>query len=301
MKLYTIKVFFRDAVNNIRRNSVMSVASILSVVSALVIVGVVLSLAININYLTDNIEANLQLKVYLEDSIPSVVQEEVYKGLLSCEGVGDVEYQSKAEALQSFRATLGEKNASIISSYTEENSPLPAAFIVTFEDASFIETAYLKAVEMEGVKDAVYGEETVRRLLKFNAFINTVTWVMFAILSLIAVFIIFNTIKLTVFSRRNEISIMKYVGATDWYIRCPFLIEGTLLGVCGSLFSILLLRNLYYYVVGLIAGSAAVLPFGTSLAPASMVLREISLIFLVYGILLGAVGSSFSIKKFLKV
>ena len=301
MKLYTIKVFFRDAVNNIRRNSVMSVASILSVVSALVIVGVVLSLAININYLTDNIEANLQLKVYLEDSIPSVVQEEVYKGLLSCEGVGDVEYQSKAEALQSFRATLGEKNASIISSYTEDNSPLPAAFIVTFEDASFIETAYLKAVEMEGVKDAVYGEETVRRLLKFNAFINTVTWVMFAILSLIAVFIIFNTIKLTVFSRRNEISIMKYVGATDWYIRCPFLIEGTLLGVCGSLFSILLLRNLYYYVVGLIAGSAAVLPFGTSLAPASMVLREISLIFLVYGILLGAVGSSFSIKKFLKV
>lgn len=301
MKLYTIKVFFRDAINNIRRNSVMSVASILSVVSALVIVGVVLSLAININYLTDNIEANLQLKVYLEDSIPSVVQEEVYRGMLSCEGVGDVEYQSKAEALQSFRATLGEKNAAIISSYTEENSPLPAAFIVTFEDASYIDDAYQKAISMDGVKDAVYGEETVRRLLKFNVFINTVTWVVFAILSLIAVFIIFNTIKLTVFSRRNEISIMKYVGATDWFIRCPFLIEGTLLGVCGAFFSILLLRNLYYYVVGLIAGSASVLPFGSSLAPAALVIKQISLIFLVYGVLLGAVGSSFSIKKFLKV
>lgn len=301
MKFSTVKVFFRDAVNNIRRNSVMSVASILSVVCALVIVGVVMSVAININYLTDNIESNLELKVYLEDSIPSLVQEEIYKGLLSFEGVADVDYQSKEEALQSFRKTLGEKNSALISSYTEENSPLPAAFIVTFDDASFIRDAYLKAVEMDGVKDAVYGEETVSKLLKFNTFINTITWVVFAILSLVAVFIIFNTIKLTVYSRRNEITIMKYVGATDWFIRFPFLIEGTLLGISGSFFAILMLRNLYYYVVGLLSGSSSVLPLGTSLAPASYVINQISIIFLIYGIVLGAVGSSFSIKKFLKV
>ena len=301
MKFSTLRVFFRDAANNIRRNSVMSVASILSVVSALVIVGVVLSLAININYLTDNIESSLELKVYLEDDIPSVIQEEVYRGLKSCEGVSDVTYQSKADALQSFRATLGEKNAALISSYDEENSPLPAAFIVNFSDAEMISAAYEKAVTMDGVRDAVYGEETVRQLLRFNTFINTVTWVMFAILSLIAVFIIFNTIKLTVFSRRNEISIMKYVGATDWFIRFPFLIEGTLLGLCGSFFSILIIRNIYYYVVGLITGSSTILPFGASIAPAGYVISRISLIFVFYGILLGAVGSSFSLKRFLKV
>lgn len=301
MKLFSFKNFFRDAIQNIRRNSVMSVASILSVVCALVIVGVVLALAININYITDNIESNLELKVYLNDNIPSIVQDEIYKTLVSLDGVEDVTYESKADALKSFKESLGSENASIISNYTVENSPLPAAFIVRFTEARFIEPAYNQAVKMDGVKDAVYGEDTVNKLIQFNKFANTVTWVVSAILSLIAVFIIFNTTKLTVFSRRNEISIMKYVGATDWYIRFPFLIEGTLLGLFGAVFSILMLRNLYYFVAGMLQGSLSILPLGQTLAPAGFVMSRIAVIFLIYGILLGTVGSSFSIKKFLHV
>lgn len=301
MKLFSFKNFFRDAIQNIRRNSVMSVASILSVVCALVIVGVVLALAININYITDNIESKLELKVYLNDNIPSIVQDEIYKTLVSLDGVEDVTYESKEEALKSFKESLGSENASIISNYTVENSPLPAAFIVKFTEARFIEPAYNQAVKMDGVKDAVYGEDTVNKLIQFNKFANTVTWVVSAILSLIAVFIIFNTTKLTVFSRRNEISIMKYVGATDWYIRFPFLIEGTLLGLFGAVFSILMLRNLYYFVAGILQGSLSILPLGQTLAPAGFVMSRIAVIFLVYGILLGTVGSSFSIKKFLHV
>lgn len=301
MKLFSFKNFFRDAIQNIRRNSVMSVASILSVVCALVIVGVVLALAININYITDNIESNLELKVYLNDNIPSIVQDEIYKTIVSLDGVEDVTYESKADALKSFKESLGSENASIISNYTVENSPLPAAFIVKFTEARFIEPAYNQAIKMDGVKDAVYGEDTVNKLIQFNKFANTVTWVVSAILSLIAVFIIFNTTKLTVFSRRNEISIMKYVGATDWYIRFPFLIEGTLLGLFGAVFSILMLRNLYYSVAGILQGSLSILPLGQTLAPAGFVMSRIAVIFLIYGILLGTIGSSFSIKKFLHV
>lgn len=301
MKLFSFKNFIRDAIQNIRRNSVMSVASILSVVCALVIVGVVLALAININYITDNIEGELELKVYLNDNIPSIVQDEIYKTLTVLDGVEDVTYQSKEEALQAFKESLGAENASLISNYTVENSPLPAAFIVNFNDAQYIEAAYKQAVKLDGVKDAVYGEDTVNKLLQFNKFANTLTWVVSAILSLIAVFIIFNTTKLTVFSRRNEISIMKYVGATDWYIRFPFLIEGTFLGFFGAIFSILMLRNLYYFVVGILQSSLSILPLGQTLAPANFVINRISVIFLVYGILLGTIGSSFSIKKFLHV
>lgn len=301
MKLFSFKNFIRDAIQNIRRNSVMSVASILSVVCALVIVGVVLALAININYITDNIEGELELKVYLNDNIPSIVQDEIYKTLTILDGVEDVTYQSKEEALQAFKESLGAENASLISNYTVENSPLPAAFIVNFNDAQYIEAAYKQAVKLDGVKDAVYGEDTVNKLLQFNKFANTLTWVVSAILSLIAVFIIFNTTKLTVFSRRNEISIMKYVGATDWYIRFPFLIEGTFLGFWGAIFSILMLRNLYYFVVGILQSSLSILPLGQTLAPANFVINRISVIFLVYGILLGTIGSSFSIKKFLHV
>ncbi len=297
----TLKIFIRDSLHNIKRNSVMSVASVLSVVCALVIVGVVLAIAINIQYITKQIESNLEVKVYLNDNIPTLVQETIYQDLLSYDGVVSVTFESKEEALAKFKETLGEENASLVASYTAKNSPLPASFIVKMENAEQINSLYSYSKDLEGVRDVIYGEQTVEKLLQFNKFTNTITWIVVAVLSVIAVFIIFNTIKLTVFSRRNEISIMKYVGATDWYIRFPFIIEGSILGLFGAFFSILLLRNIYYFLVGLLQGSMSVLPLGQTLAPAGYVMTQISLIFVIYGILLGTIGSSFSLKKFLNV
>ncbi len=297
----TLKIFIRDSLHNIKRNSVMSVASVLSVVCALVIVGVVLAIAINIQFITEQIESNLEVKVYLNNNIPTLVQETIYQDLLNYEGVVSVTYESKEEALAKFKETLGEENASLVATFTAQNSPMPASFIVKMENAEQIDALYNYSKDFEGVRDVIYGEQTVQKLLKFNQFTNTVTWIIVAVLSVIAIFIIYNTIKLTVFSRRNEISIMKYVGATDWYIRFPFIIEGSILGLFGAFFSILLLRNIYYFLTGLLQGSMSVLPLGQTLAPASFVMTRISLIFIIYGILLGTIGSSFSLKKFLNV
>ena len=297
----TFGVFLRDAVNSIKRNSVMSIASVLSVISALIIVGVVMAIAINVNYITDQVEESLELKVYLEDSITDEQQKAIYDSIDGMESVSDIKYQSKLDALNSFRETLGEENSIIISGYDESNSPLPAAFIVRFNEASEIESASTQIKQLDGVMDTVYGEDTDKALLSFNKFIHLATWVVLAILSLIAVFIIFNTVKLTVFSRRNEISIMKYIGATNTFIRFPFIIEGMLLGIFGACCAVLILRNLYYFIVGALAGTTSVLPLGQSLAPADMVMKQISAVFVIYGILLGTMGSAFSIKKFLNV
>jgi cell division transport system permease protein len=114
-------------------------------------------------------------------------------------------------------------------------------------------------------------------------------------------FIIFNTIKLTVFSRKNEIIIMKYVGATNWYIRIPFIIEGSLLGISGAVISVMIIRSLYFFMYGILQSSLTSLPLGTSLAAPSGVISQIFVYFLFYGIFLGTLGSSFSIKKFLHV
>ncbi len=279
----------------------MSLASVLSVVCALLIVGVIMAVVININYITGNIEKSLEVKVYLNDGISTAQQENIYRTLLAQDGVESVSYESKAEALENFAESLGEDNKSIISTYTPENSPLPASYIVQMNDSEKLADVYNVAVALDGVRDADYGEQTVKQLLKFNKFTNTLSWVVFSILSLIAVFIIYNTIKLTVFTRRNEISIMKYVGATDWYIRFPFIIEGATLGVLGAAVSVLLIRNFYYYLIGYIQGTISILPLGSTLAPAGMVMGRISLSFLLYGIFLGALGSSFSLKKFLHV
>ncbi|NLW70430.1 MAG: ABC transporter permease [Eubacteriaceae bacterium] len=301
MKIRTFGVFIRDAINSIKRNSVMSLASVLSVICALIIVGVVMAIAINVNFITDQIEENLELKVFLENDVSEAQKQSIYKAINEMESVIEVTYQSKQEALDAFRKTLGDENSVLISGYTAENSPLPASYIVKFEHADDIAPAgdYLNL--LEGVREAVYGEDTVNALLSFNKLINAATWIVLAILSVIAVFIIFNTVKLTVFSRRNEIGIMKYIGATNAYIRFPFIIEGMLLGIFGAGFSVLMLRNLYYFVVGMLRGTTSVLPLGESLAPAGLVIGQISMVFIAYGILLGAIGSSFSIKKFLKV
>ncbi len=273
----------------------------LSVVSALVIVGVIFTIVINVNHIIDQIEGNLEIKVYLLDDATQLQRDYIYNNLLADENVESVTYESRQQALENFKASLGEDSEYLFSGYTDGNSPIPDSYIVKLKTPENIHDVYLKAVEMDGVRDAVYGEQTVEKLLSFTKFTNIISWVIFAILSLIAVFIIFNTIKLTVFSRKNEITIMKYVGATNWYIRIPFIIEGSLLGVFGALISVLILRSLYYFVYGILIGSLTTLPLGATLASPSAVITQIFVYFVLYGILLGTIGSSFSIKKFLHV
>ncbi len=279
----------------------MSIASVLSVISALVIVGVIFTIVINVNHITNQIEDNLEVKVYLKDDITQMEKDYIYNTLLTNENVASITYESKDAALEKFKESLGTDNAYLLSGYTTESSPIPASYIVRISDADKIYDVYLAAKDLNGVKEAVYGEQTVEKLLAFTKFTNIVSWVVFAILSLIAVFIIFNTIKLTVFSRKNEITIMKYVGATNWYIRIPFIIEGSLLGVCGAVISVMVIRSLYFFMYGILQSSLTSLPLGTTLAAPSSVISQIFVYFLIYGIFLGTLGSSFSIKKFLHV
>ena len=296
----SLKLFFRDAFHNIKRNSVMSLASVLSVVSALVIVGVIMLVVININYVISQIEDNLELRVYLQSDITDFQRTDIYNSLLAFDNVQTVEYESKAQALDKFKQSL-DNYSYLLDGYTNDNSPLPDSYIVKLDNPDQIDSVYVYAKGLDGVRDAVYGKQTVEKLLKFNHFTTTLSWVVFSILSLIAVFIIYNTIKLTVFSRRSDISIMKYVGATDWYIRFPFIIEGSSLGLGGAVISILIIRNLYYFLFGTIQASLTVLPLGSTIAPPAVVMMQITLYFLVYGIVLGVVGSMFSLRKFLNV
>ncbi len=296
----TLKIFIRDAMQSIKRNSVMSIASVLSVVCALIIIGVILALAINVNYITSQIEDSLEIKVYLKDTIPDLTRESVYSALISNDKVALVEYESKAQALEKFRESL-KGNDYLLSGISSDSSPLPASFIVTAKDADSMQDVYLFSLTLDGVMEVVYNQDTIDKLLQFNKLINAISLCVLAILSVIAVFIIFNTIKLTVFSRRNEISIMKYVGATDGYIRFPFLIEGALLGLTGALISMLIIRNLYYFLAGMLSGSVSLISLGGAIASPSYVIGKICICYALYGIVLGSIGSMFSLKKFLRV
>ena len=300
IKPSTLKVFIRDSFQNIKRNSLMSVASILSVVAALIIIGVFLVFALNLNYMTQGIEDNLEIKVYLNDNLNDTQLSQIKTQLESSKLCKSVTYESKNDALTNFKQDFGDKSY-LLNGYEGKNNPLPASYIVKVTDSTRLKDMYEYSKNIEGVKDVVYGEEVVDNLLKFNDMASIVCIVIFIVLSIVSIFIIYNTIKLTVYARRNDITVMKYVGATDWFIRFPFLIEGSILGLLGSSISILIIRNIYYYVVGFIQGGGTGLPIGSSIAPPGFIMGEVTILFIVYGIIIGAAGSAFSIRKFLDV
>ncbi len=295
----TMKTFLTDSLNSIKRNSVMSFASVFSVVCALLIVGVILSLTINVAFITENIENNLEVKIYMEDYTSQAQKDSIELGLYSNENVVSVRYESKMQALQNFKSTLSD-GAYLLEGYTEENSPIPDSFIVKVTSAEHLKTVADYAKAYDGVKDAVYGKETIDTLVKFNDFMKWLSVVAFIAMGIIAVAIIYNTIKLTVHSRSNDIYIMRYIGATNFYISCPFVIEGSILGLLGSAVSLLIMRNLYYVLLGTMDSSLSILPLGSSLAPVGEVMPVLIVVFSILGIFLGSVGSLMSVRKYLR-
>lgn len=294
-----MKTFLTDSLNSIKRNSVMSFASVFSVVCALLIVGVILSLTINVAFITENIENNLEVKIYMEDYTSQAQKDSIELGLYSNENVVSVRYESKMQALQNFKSTLSD-GAYLLEGYTEENSPIPDSFIVKVTSAEHLKTVADYAKAYDGVKDAVYGKETIDTLVKFNDFMKWLSVVAFIAMGIIAVAIIYNTIKLTVHSRSNDIYIMRYIGATNFYISCPFVIEGSILGLLGSAVSLLIMRNLYYVLLGTMDSSLSILPLGSSLAPVGEVMPVLIVVFSILGIFLGSVGSLMSVRKYLR-
>ncbi len=295
----TMKTFLTDSLNSIKRNSVMSVASVFSVVCALLIVGVILALTINVAFITENIENNLEVKIYMEDYTSQAQKDSIELGLYSNESVVSVRYESKMQALQNFKNTLSD-GAYLLEGYTDENSPIPDSFIVKVTSAEDLKKVAEFAKGYDGVKDAVYGKETIDALVKFNDFMKWLSVVAFVAMGIIAVAIIYNTIKLTVHSRSNDIYIMRYIGATNFYISCPFVIEGSILGLLGAAVSLLIMRNLYYVLLGAMDTSLSILPMGSTLAPVGEVMQVLVVVFSVLGIFLGSAGSLMSVRKYLR-
>lgn len=291
--------FVRDAYNNIKRNVLMSTASIASVVAALIIMGIVLVIAINVSYIVQEVESNLQMKVYLNDDIDDHRVSEIGTYIQNNSHITEMKYISKEEALKEFASWFDSSEETLLKGYTQTGNPLPRSYVINVDNADNLSAVYSTIMEYDGVADVVYGKEYVSVLLKFNNLINTISLIVVGILSAVSLFTIYNTIKLTVYARRNDVEIMRYVGASNSYIKIPFIIEGSVLGIIGAVAAVLLLRGGYTMMIGLMQLNS-VLPLSTSLAPFSAVMYQITTYFLLYGLIIGAAGSYFSVSKFLK-
>lgn len=302
MKVRTMGLLFKEGVVGLWRNRGMSVASISSVAAVLLVLGLFLILILNVNSIVASVESSVEIKVFLQEGLTTSDINSIGAKIEGISGVKEIIFESKEEALKKYKKQLGDKGE-LLEGLEGENNPLPNSYIVKVEEPGLIGVVAQEIGSLEGVEEVRYGKDIVDKLLKITNFIRAMGMALVLVLSFISIFIISNTIKLAVASRRKEISIMKYVGATDTFIRLPFIIEGFLFGIVGAVLSSGILALVYNYFMNLMSrnfGSLYVLISG-SLTPFHHTMYQVSLLLLAVGGLIGIAGSRISLRKLLKV
>ena len=291
MRLKTGEYFIQEVFHSLRRNNWMTFASIGTVAVSLFVLGVFLILVLNMNRLAGMLESQVQISVYLEDHLTDREKRQIGYDIESLQGIDTVTYVDREEAKARLAERLGDQKY-LLDALSEDN-PLPDAFEVTVTTPSVVESAAEAIDSLQGVEEAKYGQDVVEHLFDITRLMRIFGFVLMGLLGGATLFIISNTIRLTVFARRKEIAIMKYVGATDWFIRWPFLLEGVVLGCIAAV----ALRSFYAAMAAKIYSTLAFFP----LMPQYPFMNYVTLAILLAGIVIGAIGSVISLKRFLRV
>ena len=296
MKINTINYFIVDALKSIKRNITVSFAAMLTVLVTFFVLGTFTLVGLNFNKTIEDVADKIEIKVYLQDDIKLVNQREVEIKLSEQDGVKAVTYESKDEAFTKLKKDL-EGNSGMLEGYSLENNPLASSYIVTLEDASYASNVTKAVEDMTGVESVTNQQELIEKISRVVDFVQILGVILFFVFIGVSIFLIMNTIKLAVYSRRREVGIMKFVGATDWFIRWPFVIEGIVIGAIGAFLSSIVLYFAYNAVFKWIVSSM----FIVNLVQPQFVLTTLLACFVGGGILIGAIGSIFALRKFLIV
>jgi len=297
MKINSIKYFSKEAFKNVFSNGWMSLASVFTVVASLLMFGIFMVMVLNINHMMTKVESDYEITLTVDENYTSAQTTQLGRTLAEIPNVSEVIFESKAQRLELLRDQFGE-NASLLDSYQGERNPLRDWYKIRCVDLSKSQETVEAVRKLDGVVKVISNEGTIDKLTAASSYISRMSiWIMIA-LAVISVFIISNTIKLAVFSRRKEINIMKFVGATDWFIRWPFIIEGMLIGVLGAAISCFIMSLGYDGLIHMFQS----LQIGfVSFISLQDIIFLLAGVFLLMGIGLGAAGSLLSVRKHLKV
>lgn len=289
---YTVKQAFLQVL----RNRAMSLASIFAITAMLLILSLFFILVINVNTAAQTIQQDYDsIEVYLKDDVTEEQADTIIDDLRTQDGVEDAYYKSKEDAMGEFKTRWGE-NGYLLNSLQE--NPLPNSVVIMIGDLEKADSLAQKAATYDGVEDVKFYKDTVDKLLGATKFVQIAAIVVMIFLIIVSIVVVSNTIKLTVFNRANEINIMKYVGATNWFIRGPFLAEGIIIGVISAGISIGLSALIYRQIVKAI-GDQLLSVLSMPMVPVGFLVYNFTWIFLALGISIGACGSMISMRKFL--
>lgn len=299
MKYSVLTYLIGEGFSNVFKNKKQAATSFGMMCVTMILFGVCFIVAQNINHFVKQVEAGQGIQVYIQNDATEDEIEKLEEQIKSIEGVNTIEFVSKEEALSQMKGKLGDRGY-LLDGYEEVNI-FPASYIITLTDLKLSSNVQIQINNLENVKKITSSDETINTLVKIAGGIRIATYVVLIALIVFCVFIISNTIKLTVHARRKEISIMKYVGATNSFIRWPFAVEGIIIGLISGMVSIGILSGIYTLAVKSGGFVSFLAKLGLTLLNFSDMLDLIIIVYLVLGVGIGIVGSGVSMRKYLKV
>ncbi len=297
MKFDSFKYSFKEALKSIKRNKTLSIASIATVTATLFLLGAITLGVANADKLITQLGSMVEVKIYLKEGISDNNKNAIENKIKEVEGIDNITFQSKDDALKDVKEQMNDELGQLTSGF-EDNNPFPASFTVNVKEPLVVDKVVSGIKDMDGIDEIKDARSIIAKISKLTDSFKIGAAVAFVVFIMISLFLIGNTIKITVFTRKKEIGIMKYVGATDWFIRWPFIIEGMILGILGAVISVVALGFIYAIIINNLSADTL---FGFDLVGISYILKVIVWEFLGCGVFIGAIGSIISMRKFLKV
>lgn len=301
MMMKPFRMFFRsirDAFKSVFRNFSLSLASISCIAITLVIVAIAIMASLNVNNFTKVIKEDVTIVVYVNPEVASSEIGTIKAKIEQLDNIATIEYKSKDQLKEEMQATSPALNEAM-KNWGDDENPLKDTFLVTVKDIEQIDETSDKIEEMKEIDFTDYGEKMVNKLISTFKIVEKVVVVTVIALIIVTVFLIINTIKLTIFSRKREISIMRLVGASNFTIKMPFVIEGMVLGMLGSIIPIVVTMYGYFALYNHFDGELFS-PLLRMISPEPFI-YIVSLIILGIGIVVGMIGSYRAVRKYLKV
>ncbi|MBQ9657892.1 MAG: permease-like cell division protein FtsX [Clostridia bacterium] len=298
MKYNILSYLIGEGIASIFKNKKSSIASLGTMCATMFVFGVFFALTQNINSFVGKIESEQAIRVNIEKDATDEQIATLKEEISNIEGVNEITYKSEEDALEYMKEKFGDK-AYYLEPYEERNI-FSAAYVVTLTDLNLNKSVQEQILKLDAVKSITGDSPTVDKLISVAKGIRIVSLVLLVLLVSISIFIISNTIKLAVHARRKEISIMKYVGATNGFIRFPFMVEGIVIGLAAGAITILLVGLAYNGIASNLTDTTS-LVLGMKLVSFSEMFKLIVLVYLILGIGIGMIGSSISMRKYLEV
>ena len=298
MKYNRLGYLIGEGLSNVFKNKKSTMASIIIMCATMIIFGLFLIIGENVNHFVDNLKLQQGFQVFMKENATQEEMDQVKEDIRALDGISTIEFVSKEQGLNTMKEKLKDEKG-VLDGFNVKK--IKASYIVKVTDLEKSKTIQDEVEKIDNVVKITNSNETAMKLISIAKIIRIATGVILLLLIIISTFIISNTIKLTVHSRRKEISIMKYVGATNSFIRWPFIVEGIVIGIISSMISILIVGGTYNIITTKMAASDFVRVMGMNLVGLNEMLVSIIVVYLILGIGIGTVGSVVSMRKYLKV